>query len=471
MVNTHTPPKVTVYVPCRDYGRFVEQALDSVAAQTFQNWELIVIDDGSADETAAIAAKFAARYPDRVRTFRHERPRGLPACSNVAFEHARGEYIIRLDADDYFDESALLVLSSFLDTHPEIALVYPNFSYVDESGALLGVEQRKKVGKEVELLDLPAHGACTMVRRRVLKTVGGYDEKHDAQDGYQLWLKILHRYQAQVGNVATPLFFYRQHEKSLSRDRSRILTARQNIKRGLVGQREGPVKPRIAAVIGAKNTYEAMPNIVLRHCAGRPLLDYSLESAAESGVFDRIFVTTDDPKVVDYCAGRRNVIAALRPDELSLPHVRLSHVLHHAVTQLERDHDLYPDIVVMLSVFTPLRRPAHIREAVDTLMAYDCDSVVSVYEDWELHFVHGRHGLEPFNRGMARQLQLEREALYVDNAAIHALWRDVSTEHDLYGRTVGHVVMSWEESLQSRTALESWLVEQLILRQRAAATS
>jgi hypothetical protein len=94
-----------------------------------------------------------------------------------------------------------------------------------------------------------------------------------------------------------------------------------------------------------------------------------------------------------------------------------------------------------------------------------------VYEDWELHFVHGRQGLEPFNRGMARQLQFEREALYVDNAAIHALWRDVSTEHDLYGRSVGHVVMSWEDSRQSRSPLELWLVEQLMLRQRTTSRS
>jgi hypothetical protein len=115
-----------------------------------------------------------------------------------------------------------------------------------------------------------------------------------------------------------------------------------------------------------------------------------------------------------------------------------------------------------------LRRPEHIREAIDTLIAYDCDSVVSVYEDREVHFMHGRHGLELFNRGMLQHLQLEREALYVDNAAIHALWRDVSTEHDLYGRSVGHVVMSWEDSLQSRTALESWIVEQVMLRQRGA---
>lgn len=465
------PPKVTVYVPCHDYGRFLEQALASVVGQTFTHWEIVIIDDGSTDETAKIAASFVERDPQRVRVFRNEERQGLPVCSNLAFDQARGEYIVRLDADDYLDESALLVLASYLDTHPEVALVYPNYSFVDEQGRLLGIEQRKKVGTEVELLDLPAHGACTMVRRRVLKSVGGYDVSHGAQDGYDLWLKILNRHRGEVANVATPLFYYRQHGASVSRDKGRILAARQSIKRASVRRREGSVKPRIAAIVGAKNTYSNMPNVVLEPCAGRPLMDYTLDAARDSGAFDVVLVTSDDPKVVEHCQARDGVLAYARPPELSLPHVRLSQVLHHAVTVLESEYEIYPDIVVLLSVFTPLRQPGHIREAIDTLIAYDCDSVVSVYEDWELHFVHGRHGLEPFNPGMLQNLQLEREALYVDNAAIHALWRDVSTEHDLYGRSVGHVVMSWEESLQSRSALESWLVEQLMLKRRAVSRS
>jgi CMP-N-acetylneuraminic acid synthetase len=468
MTLTHRPPKVTVYVPCHNYGRFLDQALASIEGQTLESWEILVIDDGSVDDTAAIADGYARRLKDRVRVFRNEQARGLPFCSNLAFDQARGEFVIRLDADDYFDENALLVLASYLDRHPNVALVYPNYTYVDEQGKFLGVEQRKKVGAEALLLDLPAHGACTMVRRRVLKSIGGYDEKYDAQDGYQLWLKILHRHKGQVGNVGTPLFFYRQHSSSLSTNQSRILTARQSIKRGLVSRSEGPVKPRIVAVIGAKNTYADMPDVVFGDCAGKPLIDYSLDGAVGADIFDSVFVTTDDQRIVDYCAARPGVIASLRSPELSLPHVRLSEVLNDAVTQLERDHDIYPDIVVLLSVFTPQRRSSHIREAVDTLLAYDCDSVISVYEEKELHFTHGKHGLEPFNRGMIQKLRLEREGLYVDNQAIHALWRDVLTEHDLYGQAVSHITMTWEESLQARSPLEMEFVGQLIQRSRDA---
>lgn len=461
-------PKVTVYVPCHDYGRFVDQAVASVVRQIYDDWELLVIDDGSVDETASVAEEWARRHPDRIRVLRHAPARGVRGCANLALEAARGDYIMRLDADDFLDESALLVLAGFLDRHPEVGLVYPNYTYVNEQGEVLGVENRKKIGEEAKLLDLPAHGACSMVRKRVLKSVGGYSESYEAQDGYELWLKVIHRYP--VANVSTPLFYYRQHGRSLSRDEDRILGARRQIKRGLVDAGDGRVKPRVGAVIAAKNTYEKLANIVLAEFAGRSLIDYTIEAARAVGTLDPIFVTTDDSRVVEHCARFPGVLAALRPPQLSDPQVRLSQVLHEAVTRLEHERGVYLDIVVLLSVHSPLRRTEHIRNAIDTLLLYNVDSVVSVYEDYGLHFVHGGQGLEPLNKGMLQRLRLEREALYVDNGAIKVLWRDALSESDLYGRRVGHVVMSVKDSFQIKSEFDAWMIEQILKREQPAVT-
>lgn len=462
-------PKVTVYIPCHNYGRFLAQALESVLGQSCKDWELIIVDDGSVDETATIADRYADLHPDRIRVFRHSPTRGLQACANLALEAARGDYIMRLDADDFLDESALLVLAAYLDHHPEVALVYPNYTYVNEQGEFLGVENRKKVGKEAKLLDLPAHGACTMVRKRVLKSIGGYNESYEAQDGYELWLKVLHRYQ--VANVSTSLFYYRQHGDSVSRDQERILAARERIKRDLVERSAGKVKPRVVAMVPAKNTYKKLPNIVLAEFAGRPLIDYTLEAAREVGTFETIFVTTDDPRVVEYCRRIPGVLADVRFRELSLQQVRLSQVLHDAVLRLEQEHDICPDILVILSVHSPLRRPEHIRNAIDTLLLYNTDSVISVYEDYDLHFAHGENGLEPLNKGMLQRLRLEREALYVDNGAIRVLWRDILTETERYGRKVGHIVMPLKESFQIKSPFDAWMIEQIINRDREKSLS
>jgi CMP-N-acetylneuraminic acid synthetase len=463
-MNHQSKPRVTVYIPCHNYGCFLAQAIESILGQSYEEWELIIIDDGSTDETAEIANRYVALYPDRVRFLQHSPALGLQPCANLALEMARGDYIIRLDADDFLDESALLVLATYLDLHPDVGLVYPNYIYIDEQGKFLGIENRKKIGKEAKLLDLPAHGACTMVRKRVLKSVGGYNENHDCQDGYELWLKVLHRYP--VANISTPLFYYRQHTASVSRDENRILVTRRQIKRDLVEERGGKVRPRAVAIVPAKNTYETMPNIVLNELAGRPLIDYTLEAGQKVETIETIFVTTDDPVVVDYCKKFPGVLAHIRPMELSSKQTFLTQVIQDAVMRLEQEYNIYPDILVVLSVHSPLRRPEHIHNAMNTLLLYNTDSVISVYEDYDLHFGHGEKGLEPLNRGMLQRLRLEREALYVDNGAIYVLWRDAVTDSSLFGQKIGHIVMSMEESYLIRNPLDLWMIEQVIKRDR-----
>ncbi len=452
-------PLVTVYVPCHNYGHYVDRAVESVVQQSLSDWELIVIDDGSSDGSADRCWEWGKRLGDRCQVWIHRRPRGLAATANRVLEEARGKYIMRLDADDWLDESALLVMAQRLEEKGEVALVYPNYVYVDEQGRSLGVERRKKVGEEARLLDLPAHGACTMVRRRVLKSLGGYDESPGAQDGYDLWLKVVGRYA--VENVETPLFYYRQHDGSMSSDEERILSARRHIKRRMVERWDGPIKPRILGLIPAKNTYRDKPNIVLDEVGGRALIDHSVEAARQSEVFDELWVTTDCKEVMAYCEARE-VRAMLRPAVLSRADRQLSEVVHDAVTRLEIEADCHPDIVVVLSLHSPLRKAEDIVKAVDSLRLYEADSVISVYEDRDLHFSHGAEGLEPINPAMMQRLRPEREGLYVYNGAITASWRDVLQPGDMHGRQITHVVMPKRRSIQLKSDFDRWVLDRVL---------
>jgi len=457
-------PQITIYIPCLHYGHFLSQAVESVLAQSRTDWELIIVNDGSRDDTAEVAARFEAADPKRVRVITHTEPRGLQVSANEVLQVARGQYLMRLDADDYLDDNALLVLAHYLDQHPDVALVYPNYIYVDEKGNFLAIEHRKKVGKEAQLLDLPAHGACTLVRKRVFKSIGGYDESNDRQDGYDLWLKVIDRFP--VANVATPLFYYRQHSKSLTGDKERLLAARARIKRAHVQRNSGKVQPRIVAIVGAKNTYDRLQNIVLTELAGRPLLDYTLKAAFDVEGLESVVVTTDDPRVVEYSEKKYpEVLAMLRPPEFSAQGVRESMVMSRVVSDLERE-GCYPDIIVTLSVHCPLRQGRHIQQAIDTLLVHKVDSVVSVYEDYELHYVHSTHGLESLNPAMHRQIRVEREALFVGNGAVRVLWRDILTETDIAGSKVGHTVMPYWDSLQIKMPQDAWLIEQILMRRQ-----
>lgn len=459
-------PKVTVYVTCHNYGRYLRQAADSVLNQILTDWEMILIDDGSTDDSGAIIAEYQARCPDQIRSIINESPRGLPYCANRALELARGEYLVRLDADDYFADSALLAMATYLDRNSDIALVYPNYIYIDEDGSYLGTENRKKIGSEAGLLDLPAHGACTMVRRRILKSVGGYSEDFNAQDGYELWLKVFNRYK--VANIDSPVFYYRQHGRSLTRNQDRVLEARQKIKRAIAERLTGTIRPKVVGIVPAKNTNTEIRNIVLTPFAGKPLIDHTIKAAFDSGALDHILVTSDDPKVIEHCQGFPGLLTTLRDIDLSREQIKHWQVIADAITHLETDFDIFPDVVVMLNVHSPLRRPEEIRKAVDTLLIYDVDTVTSVYEDYELHFTHGDSGLQPLNPGMLNKLRLEREALYVDNGSIKVLWRDVISGGSLFGRSFGHIVMPFERSMVIDSSVRLWMMEQLALREQRA---
>ena len=452
-------PKVTVYVPCRQYARYLEQCLQSLARQTLTDWEAILIDDASTDGSPALMEAFRARFPERVRVLLNAQPQGLRANANAALELARGEYVMRLDADDYLDENALLVLAGYLDRDPDIGLAYPNWTYIDDDGGFIGQERRKRLWDETHVPDLPAHGACTLVRRRVLKAIGGYETDLPAQDGHELWLKTLYRHG--VASVETPLFFYRQHAGSLSDNQARLLDSRRQVKRRAAAAGRGPVAPRVAVVVPVKNTYAHAPNLALAPLAGKPLLDYTLDSVAAEPAYACVLVATDDPAVVAHCQRRGDVQVHLRERGLSEPQVPLALVVANAVEHLEAQGVL-PDIVVVLSAHTPLRRAEHIQEAIDTLLVYPVDEVVSTWENHDLQYRHGGNGMQAVNAGSINEARFEREALYSCNGAIRAMWREAVAADGLRGVRVGHTVMTRIESLVAKKPEERRWLEALL---------
>ena len=452
-------PKVTVYVPCRQYARYLPECLQSLARQTLPDWEAILIDDASTDGSPDLMEDFRARFPDRVRVLRNEQPQGLRANANAALELARGEYVMRLDADDYLDENALLVLAARLDRAPDVGLVYPNWTWIDDAGGYIGQERRKRLWDEAHVPDLPAHGACTMVRRRVLKAIGGYDTDLPAQDGHELWLKTLYRHG--VASVETPLFFYRQHAGSLSDNQARLLDSRRQVKRRAAAAGRGPVAPRIAVVVPVKNTYADAPDLALAPLAGKPLVDYTLDPVVAEPGYVCVLVATDDPAVVAHCQRRGDVQVHLRERGLSDSQVPLAQVVANAVEYLEAQGVL-PDIVVVLSAHTPLRRAEHIQEAIDTLLVYPVDEVVSTWENHDLQYRHGSNGMQAVNAGSIHQARFEREALYSCNGAIRAMWREAVTAEGFNGNRVGHIVMTRTESLIAKKPEERRWLEALL---------
>jgi CMP-N-acetylneuraminic acid synthetase len=443
---------VTVYIPSHDYGEYLEQAIASVRQQLYSDWELIIVDVASSDMTARVAEAACREDPDRIRVVRFDQVCGVQRIANHVLGIARGRFIVRLDADDWFDECALLLMAAKLDSDPSLGIVYGNYFYTDREGRVLGMERRRKLGVEGRSTHLPPHGACTMVRTRLLKSVGGYSEAVDAQDGWELWYKLSSRTGA--ANLEAPLFYYRQHERSLSGSANRLLAARAKILASARARLEDSYVPSCLAVIPVRESYPGFEGVPYQDIAGKTLLQLALQAAAEAHGVTDILVSADSDRVLDHARDiaaqglARTPLLARRPLELTGSHIRLREILLHACESFRSGRGSDPDIVVFLSLHAPLRKSLHVDKALDVLRINGCDSVVSVCEEREPVFRHGDEGLEVLNPGRFDQLTFERERLYRFNGAVLAVWSEILVSGDLFGRNVGHIEMTEEDGFQ-----------------------
>lgn len=401
-------PAVTVYITNHNYGRFIAQAIESVLSQTFQDFELIIIDDGSTDHSRSIIERYEPHPKVRII---YQQKRGLNRTNNIALRAARGRYLMRLDADDYLDPHALALLSSALDKDPQLGLVFPDYYLVDVEGRVTGLERRHDFSRDVSVFDQPAHGACTMIRREYLLAVGGYDEQFTCQDGYDLWIKFCSRYK--VANINLPLFYYRQHGSSLTRNENRILETRAAIKRAHVRRRR--VKLSAAAILAIRGASDDGFSVAMESLGeGRRVVDWSIEAALAAKLIRRVVITSSDAEVLAYLRrryGRRRRVSIIpRPPELA----RLNVDLDATVRFLLR-HSAQPlrgiEVCTLMSCEYPFVASRQVDESVDTMELFNVNAVVSVRPETGMFYTHDGSGLKPLAQ-RDRLTRLEREAWY-----------------------------------------------------------
>jgi glycosyltransferase involved in cell wall biosynthesis len=222
--------KVSVVSIFWNAERFFTEAIESVLAQTYQNWELLLVDDGSSDASTSIAKEYAARSAGRIHYLEHagHRNRGMSASRNLGVRNARGEYIAFLDADDVFLPEKLERQVAILDRHPTAAMTYgPSLYWYgwtgdahdlmrDRMGELGISPQRLVEPPQLMTLYLTNGGyvPCTcgwMVRKEALDPAGGSEERFkDLYEDQVFLAKIVLNYPVYVDGASRDR--YRQHQ-------------------------------------------------------------------------------------------------------------------------------------------------------------------------------------------------------------------------------------------------------------------
>jgi glycosyltransferase involved in cell wall biosynthesis len=218
------PPLVSVVLPTHNGQRYLEQSIDSIVSQTYAHWELILVDDGSADATPEICRR-AAERDTRIRYIRLEPNRGLPGALNEGFRQACGQYWTWTSDDNRYLPPALERMAGFLAQHPQTALVYAGMQFIDAQGAAVGIYEPEAP----ELLTVrPVVQGCFLYRSDVARRVGEYDDAHRLCEDYDFWLRVAAL--GRLSRIPDLLYEYRRHSGSLTSTRGlQIIEAKAEV--------------------------------------------------------------------------------------------------------------------------------------------------------------------------------------------------------------------------------------------------
>jgi glycosyltransferase involved in cell wall biosynthesis len=221
-------PRVSVVIPTRNRARLLRQAIVSVLAQTFQDFEVIIIDDASDDDTQAVIADLS---DVRIRYFRHAKNRGEAASRNAGVAHAGGEYIAFLDDDDTWLSEKLALQADLLGrSSKRVGGVYTGYDRIDiETGATIATVRAEKRGNiygELRAQNWVGSPSAVMVRRECFDRVGLFDEQIKFGVDYDMWIRISRCYDFEV--IDLPLVRYAVHSERLSADTGAILRGKED---------------------------------------------------------------------------------------------------------------------------------------------------------------------------------------------------------------------------------------------------
>ena len=210
-------PLVSICMPAFNAERFIAEAIESVLLQTHRNLELIIVNDGSHDQTFQVANKFA-QADKRVRLYSHEVNQGLTGARNRTLHEARGSYIAMADADDVSDPHRIERQLDFLTKHPEVGAVGSDVSFLEAGGRQTPHQTLYQDDATIrfQMLLLPCFwNPTTIYRHEVLVTTGGFSARFDGGgEDYELWSRMLPV--TRFHNLPEKLVGYRVYGQSVS---------------------------------------------------------------------------------------------------------------------------------------------------------------------------------------------------------------------------------------------------------------
>lgn len=209
--------KVSIILPVYNGADHIEESINSVLAQTYQNWELIIVNDCSTDDTLQIC-KNISQKDTRIIIISNNINLKLPKSLNVGFENASGDYYTWTSDDNLYKKNALEVMVDFLNSHKDVAMVYADYTNIDSVGNNIS---DVKLPESKNIVIGNVCGACFLYTSDVAKKVGDYDINLFLAEDYDYWIRISRN--GKIIHLDKNLYYYRRHALSLTETKKSLI--------------------------------------------------------------------------------------------------------------------------------------------------------------------------------------------------------------------------------------------------------
>lgn len=207
-------PLISVIIPCYNQAHFLDEAIESVINQSYQNTEIIVVDDGSSDNTKYVVKKY------QNVSYIYQNNQGLSSARNKGLENCNGKYVVFLDSDDRLLIDALINGVKYINDNPECVLVYGNVNLISEIGTYIKTNDFELLERDffsgfLRYCQIPTI-SCAMLEVKSLNEIDGFDNDLSPVADWDLYLRIIRKFPIFChGNVVSE---YRQHRNNMSKD-------------------------------------------------------------------------------------------------------------------------------------------------------------------------------------------------------------------------------------------------------------
>lgn len=218
-------PEISIVLPTYNGSKFIRTSVESCLHQTFTDFELIIVNDCSTDNTKMIIEEYA-RQDNRVKIINNEYNKKLPLSLNAGFDAARGRFHTWTSDDNYYSPNALQVLFDELTANNSVDLVYADYYLIDDSNKITGTRKFNNIYEG--FTDWLGCGACFLYKKEIYQSNGGYNPSAFLIEDYDFFMRAFLKFKFKY--LSTPgLYYYREHAGSLTASHSNAVSDLQKI--------------------------------------------------------------------------------------------------------------------------------------------------------------------------------------------------------------------------------------------------